>query len=213
MLTLFDYLPSQNAYKIRLLLHHLGLPYRTEIVSIFEGAGQEPEYLAVNPTGAVPAIRLDDGRVLAESNAILGYLAEGTPYLSGDRYDRAVVHQWMSFEADYVQTTIGSLRYWVLTGKVERRPPDIVESKRAGGLKALAILDHALAARPFVAGSAYTIADMSVFAYGHLAGDAGLPIGDYRHVCAWIDRVRSQAGFLAEMFPYSIDPHSGRELP
>jgi glutathione S-transferase len=108
---------------------------------------------------------------------------------------------------------VANSRHWVLTGKAARRPPALVESKREGGLKALAILDRALAARPFVAGSAYTIADMSVFAYGHLAGDAGLPIDDYRHVCAWIDRVRSQAGFLAEMFPYSIDPHSGRELP
>lgn len=81
MLSLFDYLPSQNGYKIRLLLHHLGIPYRTEIVEIFQGEGQKPEYFRINPTGAVPAIRLEDGRVLAESNAILGYLAEGTPYL------------------------------------------------------------------------------------------------------------------------------------
>ena len=86
MLTLFDYLPSQNGWKIRQVLAHLGLPYRTQLVSIFEGAGQHPEYLAINPTGAVPAIRLDDGRVLAESNAILWYLAEGTPLLPDDRF-------------------------------------------------------------------------------------------------------------------------------
>jgi glutathione S-transferase len=211
MLTLFDYLPSQNGYKIRLLLSHLRLPFRTEIVSIFEGAGQKPEYLAVNPTGAVPAIRLDDGRVLAESNAILTYLAEGTPYLPDDRYARAVVHQWMSFEADYVQNTIGSLRFWIMTGK--RRSAELVDSRRRAAEKTLAILDRELARRPFVAGATYTIADMSVFAYGHKADEAGLPLSEHPQVCAWIERVRAQPGFLAEMFPYSSDPHTANELP
>src|SRR5574338_1335047 len=87
MLTLFDYPPSQNAWKVRLLLSHLGRSYRTEIVSIFEGAGRSAEYLAINPTGTVPAIRLDDGRTLAESNAILSYLADGTPYLPSDAFE------------------------------------------------------------------------------------------------------------------------------
>ena len=89
MLTLYDYLPSQNAYKVRLLLSHLGRPYRTEIVSIFEGRGQDPEYLRINPTGAVPAIRTEDGKVLAESLAILTFLAEGSRYLPQDPYQRA----------------------------------------------------------------------------------------------------------------------------
>src|SRR5258705_5476928 len=111
MLTLYDYLPSQNGYKIRLLLAQLGRPYRTEIVSIFEGEGQRPDYLAVNPWGAVPAIRLDDGRVLAESNAILFHLARDTVYLPGDAFLQAKTLQWMSFEADYVQMRMGSLRY------------------------------------------------------------------------------------------------------
>jgi glutathione S-transferase len=213
MLSLFDYLPSQNGYKVRLLLHHLGVPYRTEIVEIFQGEGQKPEYLQINPTGAVPAIRLEDGRVLAESNAILGYLAEGTPYLPADRFARATVHQWMSFEADYVQSTIGSLRYWTMTGKLGRRPPELVESKRSASLKALRILDRELALYPFVAGDNYTIADISVFAYGHHAEEAGLPLADFRHVCAWIDRVVAQPGFFGEVHPYSVDPYSTRELP
>ena len=132
MLTLYDYLPSQNAWKIRQLLNHLQRPYRTEHVSIFEGEGQRPHYLAVNPTGAVPAIRLDDGRVLAESNAILGFLAEGTPYLPADRYDRAKVAQWLSFEGNYVEPAIGTLRHWVMTGKAARRPRELVESRRGG---------------------------------------------------------------------------------
>jgi glutathione S-transferase len=213
MLTLYDYLPSQNAYKIRLLLRHLDIPYRTEYVSIFEGEGQRPDYLAVNPTGSVPAIRLDDGRVLAESNAILVYLAEGSPYLPDERYARAKVMQWLFFEQNYVEPQIGSLRYWTMTGKLERRPPDVVAQRRAGSLNALRILDRELATRRFIAGKDYSIADMSIFAYSHLAGEANLLLADHRHICDWIDRVQAQEGFLAEMYPYSIDPHSSRELP
>ena len=122
MITLYDYLPSQNGWKIRQLLQMLALPHRTRLVSIFEGAGQSPDYLAINPTGAVPAIVLADGRALAESNAILWYLAEGTALLPDERFARAKVAQWLSFEADYVQSSIGTLRHWILTGKAARRP-------------------------------------------------------------------------------------------
>lgn len=211
-MTLFDYLPSQNAYKVRLLLNHLQLPYRTELVSIFEGEGQKPEFLAVNPSGAVPALLLEDGRVLAESNAILTYLAHGTRYLPSDAFGLAKVHQWMSFEQDYV-LAIASLRHWVMTGKVARRPPALVEMRREGGMKALSILDRELALRPFICGDAYTIADMSLFAYTHRADEAGLPLHEFRHVTAWIERVRVQEGFLDQHFPYSIDPNSSGELP
>ena len=213
MLRLYDYLPSQNGYKIRLLLNHLGREYRSQIVSIFEGEGQRTEYLEINPTGAVPAIRLDDGRVLAESNAILFYLAEGSAYLPDDPFDRAKILQWMSFEADYIQTTAGSLRYWMLTGKIPRRPREIVEGKRLGALKALAALDRELGQRAFILGERYTVADMSLFAYTHVARDADLPLDDFRNVIAWIDRIQRQPGFLDRVYPYSIDPYSDRELP
>ena len=212
MMTLYDYLPSQNAYKVRLLLNHLQLPYRTELVSIFEGAGQRPEFLAVNPSGAVPALRLDDGRVLAESNAILTYLAYGTQYLPADAFGLAKVQQWMSFEQDYV-LSIASLRHWTMTGKLARRPEALVTMRRCGAMKALEILDRELTARPFICGAAYTIADISLFAYVHRADEADLPLQAFRHVCAWIARVQAQPGFLAQHFPYSIDPHASGELP
>ncbi|MGO1078470.1 glutathione S-transferase family protein [Inquilinus sp. CA228] len=211
MITLYDYLPSQNAYKVRLLLSQLQRPWRTEIISIFEGEGQRPEYLAINPTGAVPAIKLDDGRVIAESNAILVFLAEGTAYLPDDRFARAKVLQWLSFEGDYVQSTIATLRHWIMTGK--HRPAALVEAKREGSLKTLAILDRELSQRAWLAGPAYSIADIAAFAYVHRAEEADLPLSDYPSVVAWIDRVRSQPRFLAETFPYSTDPHSVKELP
>ena len=213
MLTLFDYPPSQNAWKVRLLLNHLERAYRIEIVSIFEGAGRSDAYLAINPTGTVPAIRLDDGRTLAESNAILAFLAEGTPYLPSDAFGRAKVLQWLSFEGNYVEPAIGTLRYWILTGKDARRPRELVESRRGASMKALGILDRELASRPFIAGDAYTIADISLFAYTSRAHEAKLPLGDFANVVAWIERVEAQPGFLAKVYPYSIDPHSGGELP
>ena len=213
MLTLFDYLPSQNAWKVRQLLNHLQRPYRTEYVSIFEGEGQRPGYLAINPTGAVPAIRLDDGRVLAESNAILAFLAEGSPYLPDDAFGRAKVLQWLSFEGNYVEPAIGTLRHWILTGKAARRPREFVDSRRTASMKTLGILDRELASRAFVAGDAYTIADISLFAYTSRAGEAKLPLDEFANVCAWIGRVEAVPGFLAKAYPYSIDPHSAGELP
>jgi glutathione S-transferase len=212
MITLYDYLPSQNAYKVRLLLNQLERPYAQKIVSIFEGEGQRPEYLAINPTGAVPAVMLDDGRVIAESNAILFYFARGTPYLPEDPFDQAKVLQWMSFEGDYVQSSVATLRHWTMTGKLARRPTELVEGKREASLKVLGILDRELAGRPYLAGSAYTIADIAIFAYVHRANEADLPLARHAHLVRWIERVRAQPRFLAEVFPYSLDPHSGREM-
>lgn len=213
MLTLYDYLPSQNAWKVRLLLHHLDIEYRTELVSIFEGAGQTEAYLAMNPTGAVPAIRLEDGRVIAESNAILFFLATGTRYLPDDSYAQSVVLQWLNFEADYIQSSIATLRHWVMTGKDQRRPAAVVEARRQASSKALGVLERVLRDRLFLLGDPYTIADMAVFAYTHRAGEAGLDLAAFPAVVAWIDRVRAQPGFLGVTYPYAIDPHAGRELP
>jgi glutathione S-transferase len=213
MLTLFDYPASQNAWKIRQLLHHLDRPYRTETVSIFEGEGRTDAYLAINPTGTVPAIRLDDGRTLAESNAILAYLADGTPYLPSDPFERAKVQQWLHFEQERVESVIGSLRYWTLTGKLMQRAPALVEMKHAGALRTLGILERELSTRSFLANDRYSIADISVFAYASRAEEAGIPLERYPHFRAWIARVQTQPGFLATMHPYSEDPHTARELP
>lgn len=213
MLTLHDYLPSRNAWKVRQLLEHLDIPYRSVIVSIFEGAGRDPAFLALNPSGRVPVLQLEDGRALAESNAILAYLADGTPYLPGDPFDRAKVFQWLSFEQENVESVIGSLRHWRMTGKDANRDPAFVEAKRKGALRTLGILEEQLAQRAFIAGDAYTVADIAIFSYGSLAEDAGIPLAPYPHFRAWIARVASQPGHLGEVVPYAYDPHSVRELP
>jgi len=211
-MTLYDYLPSQNGYKVRLLLNHLDRPYRSVVVSIFEGAGRAPEFLAKNPTGAVPVLELEDGRVLPESNAILSYLAEGTPYLPDDAWARAQVHRWMYFEEDYIQNGLASLRHWCMTGKLARRSAEMIAAKRAVSEKTLRLLNRWLAERQFLTDAGYTIADMSVFAYVSRAHEADLPLSAYPAVDAWVARVRAQPRFLDTVYPYSIDPHSSLEL-
>jgi glutathione S-transferase len=212
MLRLYDYLPSQNAWKVRLLLSHLGLEYERVPVSIFEGESHSEAYLEKNPAGAVPVLEVEPGRTIAESNAILCYLAEGTPYLPQDRFERAQVMQWLFFEQSYVEPQIGSLRYWTLTGKLAKRSEDAVAGKRASSLRALAALERHLARRTFLVGERYTIADMAVYAYAAHADEAGLDLAPYPAFRAWIGRVEAQPGFLRERFPYSIDPHASGEL-
>ena len=213
MITLHEYLPSQNAYKVRLLLSHLQRPYVTKLVSIFEGEGRRPEFLAISPTGSVPVLELEDGRVLTESNAILVYLAEGTRYLPANSWDRAQVLRWMFFEEDFIQNGLASLRHWTMTGKLARRSSEMIGAKRSISLKTLAILDRWLTGREFLTDSGYTVADISIFGYTSLAGEAGIPLIGFPALSRWVARVRAQDYFLDTFHPYSMDPNSGTELP
>jgi glutathione S-transferase len=213
MLTLYDYQPSQNGYKVRLLFNHLQRTYTAKWVSIFEGEGQRADFLAKSPTGAVPVLELEDGRVLTESNAILVYLAEGTRYLPADWWDRAQVLRWMFFEEDVIQNGLASLRHWTMTGKLARRSVEMIDAKTAASHKALAILERWLDGREFLTDAGYTIADICVFAYVSRADEAMIPLRRYPAVDAWVSRVRSQEHFLDAVHPYAIDPNSGRELP
>lgn len=212
MLRLYDYLPSQNAYKVRMLLGQLGLVYETEIVEIFQGASRTPEFLTKNPAGAVPVLEVAPGRYIAESNAILCYLAEDTPYLPDDRFARAKVMQWMFFEQDYVQPSIATIRHWAMTGKLERNAAQ-APGRRAAGERVLDLLDRHLAAWDFLAESGYSIADIAVFAYVHRASEGGFDLAMRPALAAWIDRVAARSSPLPPVHPYSIDPHSHRSLP
>lgn len=213
MITLYDYLPSQNGYKVRLLLNHLDRPYVTKIVQIFAGEGRSDSFLAKSPTGAVPVLELEDGRLLTESNAILFYLAQATPYFPSDAWDQAQVMRWMFFEEDFIQNGLASLRHWTQTDKLARRSPDMIEAKQAVSRRTLDILQRWLQGRSFLTDAGYTIADMSLFAYISRAGEAGIDLTAYPAVTAWIERVRSQPNFLEAVHPYSMDPDSSKELP
>lgn len=208
MLTLHDYLPSQNGWKVRVLLGLLKISYETRLVSIFEGESHAEAFVALNPAGAVPVLQLENGSGIAESNAILAYLAEGTPLLPADRYRRAKVMQWLFFEQYNVEPVIGSLRFWTLTGRPERNQA-MVAGKREAGARTLAALDRSLGETPFLAGNDLTIADIAIYAYSHRAGDCGFSLADYPAIMAWIGRVRDAIGPGYPVHPYSIDPHSG----
>lgn len=208
MLTLHDYLPSQNGWKARVLLGLLKIPYESRMVSIFEGESHTDAFLKLNPAGAVPVLELDDGRAIAESNAILTYVAEGTPLLPADFYRRAKIMQWLFFEQYNVEPVIGSLRYWTLTGRLERNQA-MVAGKHEAGARTLAALERSLTAIPFLVGNDLTIADIAVYAYSHRAEDCGFSLADYPMLMAWVDRVRDAIGPDYPVHPYSIDPHSG----
>jgi glutathione S-transferase len=212
MLRLYDYLPSQNAYKVRMLLGHLGLAYETVPVAIFDGESRTPAFLKMNPAGAVPVLEIGPGRFIAESNAILCYLAEGTAHLPSDRFDRAKVLRWLFFEQDYVQPSIATIRHWTMTGKLERNAAQVA-GRRAAGERVLDLLDRHLQDREFLADSGYSIADVAVFAYVHRAEEGGFDLAARPALRGWIGRVAAQSDPLPPVHPYSIDPHSHRSLP
>ena len=146
MLRLYDYLASGNAYKVRLLLHQLGIPFERVELDIVRGETRTPEFLARNPNGRIPTLELEDGTHLAESNAILFYLAEGTPFLPATRFERALVLQWMCFEQYSHEPNIATVRFWLHTGLDDERRA-MLPLKRRLGHDALAVMDGHLRAR------------------------------------------------------------------
>ena len=167
---LYDYAPSGNGYKVRLLLAHLGIAYERIEVDSNAGATQTPEFLKLNANGKIPTVVLDDGTVLPESNAILYYFAEGTPYLPEKRIDRAQALRWMFFEQYSHEPYIAVLRNWLhhlpsITDEQKARVADL----RRRGERALKVMDEHLAAEPYFAAGRYTIADIALYAYTHVA--------------------------------------------
>ena len=202
MLTLHDYLPSLNGWKARVLLGLLHVPYRTQPVAIFSAESRTAKFLTMNPAGAIPVLELDDGRVLAESNAILTYLGTGTRFLPGDPFAHAKVMQWLFFEQYYVEPAIGTLRFWTLTGRLERNAGGMVDARRETGARALAAMDRTLASSPFLVTEDLTIADIAVYAYSHRAEDCGFVLDSYPAVSAWIKRVAGLIGPGYPVHPY-----------
>ncbi|MGH8288954.1 MAG: glutathione S-transferase family protein [Steroidobacteraceae bacterium] len=193
---LYDYLDSGNGYKIRLLLAHLDRAYRWVELDILHGATRTPSFLVKNPNGRIPTLELDDGLCLAESNAILWYLAEGTLYLPAGKLERAQVLQWMFFEQYSHEPYLATPRFIVkhLPADSPRRAelPRRLEQARA----ALGVMEKHLAGRQFFVGEHYSIADIALYAYTHLAHEGQLDLAPYLDVRAWIDRVASQPRYV-----------------
>jgi glutathione S-transferase len=188
---LYDSLISGNAYKCRLMLHKLGVPCERVELDIDRKETRTPEFLAKNPNGRVPALELENGVVLPESNAILWYLAEGTPYLPDDRLERAQALQWMFFEQYSHEPNIAVVRHWALHHGATTQEQSVA-AKRALGYDALAVMDGHLRERRFFVGDRLSIADIALYAYTHVADEGGFDLSGYPAVLAWLDRVAAQ---------------------
>ena len=195
MLRLYDYLASGNGYKVRLLLRLLDLPFERVEVNILRGESRTPEFLAKNPEGRIPVLRLDDGTYLFESNAIVSYLAEGTPYLPTERLARAQVLQWMFWEQYSHEPNIATVRHWVQHLGVPEEKRALFEQKRTLGVRALNVMEGHLEGRAFFVGDRFSVADIALYAYTHVAPEGGFDLGPYPRVRAWLDRVRDRPRF------------------
>ena len=187
---------SGNCYKLKLAASQLGIPFDWQEIDILAGDTQTPEFLALNPNGKVPLMVLPDGRVLPESNAILGYLAEGSALAGNDRFERAMVQSWLCFEQyshePYIATSRFIVRY---LGSPENRRTEL-EAKHAGGERALDVMDRHLASHHFFANDRYSVADIALYAYTHVAHEGGFDVTPFKHVVAWLDRVTRQPGHV-----------------
>jgi glutathione S-transferase len=186
---------SGNCYKVRLLLAHLGVEYERREVDVVDRSNRRELLGDLNPALRVPTLVLDDGRPLAESNAILFHFAQGTPYLPEDRYELAQVLQWLFFEQYNHEPNIAVVRFWIAYSGA---PPaaDEIEAKRRGGYAALDAMERHLEARSFLVGERYTIADISLYAYTHVADEGGFDLAEYPAIRAWLDRVAGQPGHV-----------------
>ena len=198
---LYDHPASGNCMKARILLRHLELPYERVMVDLFTGETRTPEHFGRNPDGRIPVLELDSGETIAESNAILLHLGEGTAYLPTDQLARTRVQQWMFFEQNRIEAELGYARFLRLSGRHEQMP-EVYENRVERGRDALVALDRGLAdGREFVTGDDYSIADIALYAYVHCAGDAGVDPREHANISGWLDRVEAQPGFLNDMEP------------
>jgi glutathione S-transferase len=185
---------SGNCYKVRLLLAQRGIQYDRREVDVFDRS-ERPELLGgISPALRVPVLMLDDGRPLAESNAILYYLGQDTEYLPQESYEQAQVMQWMFFEQYEHEPALAIARFWALAGL--HRPEEELQAKRRAGQRALAALEKHLSDREFLVAERYTIADIALYAYTHVAPEGGFELEPYEALRAWIARVAAQPGHI-----------------
>lgn len=197
MTILYSMIDSGNCYKPRLLMAKLGIPFTIIEVSSHTGATRRPDYVAKNPNAMVPLLELDDGRRIAESNAILLYLAEGTRFLPADRYERALCYQWLFFE-QYSHEPYIAVRKALLTfpERAKDATPERLALTLERGNKALGVMNRRLAESRFFAGGTFSIADTALYAYTHTAEQGGFQIDAYPAVAEWLTRVEADPGHV-----------------
>ncbi len=204
MLRLYDDPISGNGYKVRLVLTQLGIPFEYVALDIMKSETRTPEFLAKNPNGRIPTLRLDDGTHLAESCAIVWYLAEGTRLAPADRLARAQTLQWMFFEQYSHEPYVAVARFWhhlpAMSDEQKRQLPDKVKR----GYAALDVMETHLAARTFFVAETYGLADVALYAYTHVAGEGGFDLSRYPAIGAWIKRVAAEPNHITITAPVGI---------
>ncbi len=198
---LHDFTGSGNGHKVRMLLSHLGQDYDLVEHDILTGGTRTPEFLARNPNGKIPVLETDDGRFLPESDAILWYLAEGTEFLPDDPWERAQVLRWMFFEQYSHEPYIAVARFWLHFVDMTSEQRTQLAEKRERGYAALDVMEAHLKDNDYFAGGAYSIADIALYGYTHVAGEGGFDMSRYPAVNAWLARVAAQPGHIA------MEPH------
>jgi glutathione S-transferase len=193
---LYDHPFSGNCYKVRALLSLLGIEYERREMSVTDYSERIEVLGGLNPSLTLPTVVLDDGRPLAESNAILAYFAEGTEYLPEDPYERAQVLQWLFFEQYKHEPAIAVVRFWVAMAP-DPPPAEEIERRRREGIVALKILERHLRERAYLVGERFTIADIALYAYTHVAEDGGFDLEPLPAVREWLQRVAAQPGWIA----------------
>jgi glutathione S-transferase len=187
---------SGNCYKVRLLLAHLGIPYERRELSILDRSDRSDVLGDLNPALRVPTLVLDDGRALGESGAILWYFAEGTRFVPEDRYERAQMLQWMFFEQYDHEPALAVARFWVAYSGRAEDFADRLPEKIEAGRRALAAMERHLAGRDYFVGQALSLADIALYAYTHVAHEAGFDLSGYPSMRSWLDRVAAEPGHV-----------------
>ena len=187
---------SGNCYKVRLLAAHLGIPLELHELSVVDRSDRADVLGDLNPARRVPTLVLDDGRPVAESNAILWYLGDGSPYVPDDRYDRAQVLQWQFFEQYQHEPSIAVVRFLVAYSGEAEKHADRIREQTANGYVALDVMERHLAGRTFLVGDRFSVADISLYAYTHVVHEGGFDLGHYPAIRSWFQRVVGQPGHI-----------------
>jgi glutathione S-transferase len=198
MLVLHQMQMSGNCYKVRLVARQLGIPLALKDYPLMAGDTRKPDFLKLNPNGRVPLLEFEDGRTLAESDAIICYLAHGSALLPEDRWDRAQALQWMFFEQYSHEPYIAVARFWLHYASQEQLEErrHLVPEWHAKGNAALGVMENHLAAHDWFAGGRYSVADIALYGYTHSAQEGGFDLASYPAVSRWLARVRQQPGYI-----------------
>ena len=197
MYKLYEFSTSGNCYKIRLAMAYLGLAYDRVAIDITKGESRTEDFLKINSNGRVPVLETDDGHYLPESNAALWYLAFETDLLPTARLEQAQVLQWMFFEQYSHEPFIATSRYWIAILNAADEYKSQLEEKRPKGYAALDVMERHLEEHDFFVGGAYSIADIALYAYTHVAHEGGFDLANHPNINAWFKRIEATPNYLA----------------